>query len=147
MGIKPILGPAGGGAIIPAEGHTALITVEGVDPKREYALFVLNVEGGIGANNQMVQDLQGDIYYVLFGQRVTTYRLACMSLPNLCGSAQGIGPGAVGNILKNSLLKGTLPGISITYDGLVLKGYLLSVTFNTTHASSKFDITVAGRYI
>ena len=142
---KSIFNSQSSAALVASEGYEALMSITG--QAVTYPLIVFEAGGSVKAHVQVAQDLEGNFYYTLFGQRLSSYLLECASPNRISSKDKILTVTGVGKVLLNRIKAGTLPEIKIAYNDLILTGYVIEVSFQTKYDDNKFRITVIGRYI
>ncbi|NBK23085.1 MAG: hypothetical protein EOM68_13780 [Spirochaetia bacterium] len=129
---------------IPSDGVQSLL-VFSLDNDRVALPAIVKAQGSIGANTQFMQDMEGAIYYMVFGQKMSPMRFICYELENNCNLKDMSSTPDFLNALKDKIAKSELPEVTLVYGNVTIRGYLHEVNFESERGKGIYIIGILGK--
>ena len=129
-----------------ADSKTALLTVNVQGVSRTFSVVVVSCNGGLQVNHQNVQDFLGNNYLTVFGRSVNDFLLKCAETTDCSGKPRSDLVN-IANTIKNATTTGQVPQITMTYNGLTIKGALIGVTFDLDLPYQSYALHIIGTQI
>lgn len=131
----------------------ALITINtGNGPADSLNVVVSNFSGRAADNYQVMKAFDESVYVTLFGQALTKYSMTCTTMPNQCEDSD-TKLTKLSNIYKKYRIgNDDRPTITITIDGMTIKGFLVEMPIETQAQPSRaaainFSLVILGQVI
>lgn len=125
---------------------SALIRIAGIPELLRARTVTVSGEGGV--SSQVMQDFEGTPYFTVFGNKIATFTIDCLDIGLVGCSDRRPRSSDIDKIsrrLKNDARTGKLSIITMSCtEGMVMTGYLVSMSFRIQRPSPSYRLTVIG---
>lgn len=110
-------------------------------------LSLERVQGDTAPNVQFMQDMEGTIFYTVFGPKLSTMRFMCSDPNRMCVDGEITGGPTVITDLQNKIKIRELPIVSMVYRNTMFRGYLSAIELDTNREHPLFTMVVVGTVV
>lgn len=132
--------------VIPDNRANAVLRVD-MEGTRDLPVAVIRFAGGAAPSAQYLQDMDGNIYYTVFGHKMTGFKFICDDPNDLCNPGEVTSLLAVLDRLREAIEEREIPVVTMAYKGNVFTGYLNEVAFESDRERPFFTLNIIGRML
>lgn len=129
---------------LPTGDVSALFTFT-VDGSRVSVPVIIKAQGAVNANAQFMQDMEGTVYYMVFGQKMSLMRFICHEPENVCEGDDLSRTPEYLNLLKESITQSELPEATLVYGRTTIKGYINEIAFESERGKGTYTVSLLGK--
>lgn len=130
--------------LLPTGDVSALFTFT-VDGDKVAVPVIIKAQGAVSANAQFMQDMEGTVYYMVFGQKMTPMRFICHEPENVCGENDLSRTPDYLSLLKESITQSELPEATLVYGRTTIKGYINEIAFDSERGKGIYTVNLLGK--
>lgn len=130
---KGIFSSEGRSVIQDVPDKNALLKVELENKSSFIELAVIHTQGGVTPSIQYMQDVQGEVYTIVFGQRLQPYTFTCYAPLSICKSQENMvaKPQDIFKEIKAGIDRKEAIVAKMEYHDAHFKGYIHDIKFKT----------------